>query len=285
MRPPWIARPGRAVAVIRRKVQRRGCGDSHGLSHQRAQDCRRRSYRASEARSEAPPEPREMRGHGGERPCLLQARAPRAIPRWRRTVGDGKGQGGRSGRTAAESERRCARWEGKWSGRFARRRERGEGVSRSRTRRGASGARRGRGDFARSAKHASGRAKTPPHPENALAAGRRMSRALARRAARRDARRGSCVRSGGGQGERSEGAGLRLRQCLAGRRPARYCGAEPHRRAETGKAGLATWTAAGKRRMSVVRNPSRVAPDVRGRMRGACCGLEVETPIRGTPTR
>ena len=81
-----------------------------------------------------------------------------------------------------------------------------------------------------------------------------VAQALARRAARRDARRGSCVRSGGGQGERSEGAGLRLRQRPAGRRPARYCGAEPHRRAETGKAGLATWTAAGKRRMSVVRN-------------------------------
>lgn len=81
-----------------------------------------------------------------------------------------------------------------------------------------------------------------------------MSRALARRAARRDARRGSCGRSGGGEGERSEGAGLRLRQRPAGSRPARYCGAEPHRRAETGKAGLVTWTAAGKRRMSVVRN-------------------------------
>ena len=127
--------------------------------------------------------------------------------------------------------------------------------------------------------------ETTAHPENALAAVRRMSRALARRAARRDARRGNCVRSGGGEGERSEGAGLRLRQRPAGSRPARSCGADPHRRAETGKAGLATWTATGKRSMSVVRNPSRVAPDIRGRMRGACCRLEFETPIRGTPTR
>ena len=62
-----------------------------------------------------------------------------------------KWQGGWSGRTAADSRRRCARWKGNWSGRFARRREQGEGVSRSRTRRGASEARRGRGDFARSA--------------------------------------------------------------------------------------------------------------------------------------
>ena len=36
---------------------------------------------------------------------------------------------------AAEMERRRARWEGKRSGRIARRRERGEGASRSRTRR------------------------------------------------------------------------------------------------------------------------------------------------------
>jgi hypothetical protein len=81
----------------------------------------------------------------------------------------------------------------KRSGRFARRGERGGGGSRSRTRRGASEARRGRGDCARSAQFASGRAKTPAQSENALAAGRRMPPTLARRAATRSARVGAAL--------------------------------------------------------------------------------------------
>ena len=139
------------------------------------------------------------------------------------------------------------------AGGFARRRERGEGVSRSRTRRGASGARRGRGGL-RAERHTRERRerRDAPLAERACGGMAVLTPALARRAARRTARRGSCVRSGGGQGERSEGAGLRLRQRPAGRRPARYGGAEPHRRAEAGKLRAATWRGAGKRRMSVV---------------------------------
>ena len=165
-----------------------------------------------------------------------------------------KGQGGWSGRMAAETERRCARWEGKRSGR-----SRG-GVSEAKALAGAGrgAVRAKRGGDAATARGAprpqAGARRHAPLVERPCGRTADAAMSLARRAARRDARRGSCVRSGGGQGERSEGAGLRLRQRPAGSRPARYCGAEPHRRAETGKAGLATWTAAGKRRMSVVRD-------------------------------
>ena len=108
--------------------------------------CDRKSAPAGKrSAQQVPPEPRELRGHGGERPCSSMARASRAFPRQRRAAGDVAGKGGRSGGTVADSRRRHARWEGKWSGRFraaarARRRR-----SRSRTRRGASEARRGRG--------------------------------------------------------------------------------------------------------------------------------------------
>jgi len=221
--------------------------------------------RASAARSEVPPEAGSCEGA----PASALARHRREYREPFHAGGERwatwPGQGGWSGRTAAESARRHARGEGEWSGRIARRRERGGGDSRSRTRRGASGARRGCGGL-RAERHTRERRERRHAPLVERPCGRTADvvLALARRAARRDARRGSCVRSGGGQGERSEGAGLRLRQRPAGRRPARYCGAEPHRRAETGKAGLATWTAAGKRRMSVVRHASRTAPNPPG---------------------
>ena len=78
---------------------------------------------------------------------------------------------------------------------------------------------------------------------------------LARRTATRSARVGAAQQRGAACARPARGGRWRWRVPEAQRRarsaapPRRR---EPHRRAEAGKAGLATWTAAGKRRMSVV---------------------------------
>ena len=125
--------------------------------------------RASAARSKVPPEPGEMRGHGGERPCSIPARAPRAIPA-------PAARGGRRGGVR--------RWERSDGGRLAptpramgRPKERevsrgGESEAKAAAVAGRGAVRAKRGgaaaDFARSATPASGAAPTPtPRPRHA----------------------------------------------------------------------------------------------------------------------
>ena len=178
--------------------------------------------------------------------------------------GEGGGESGWSGLMEEKSRRRCARWEGKRSGRIARRRERGEGDSRSRTQRGASGARRGCGGL-RAERHTRERRERKHAPPVERPCGRMADVACAGPKGSPTRRAPWELRSQRWRpGRAQRGRWVAPAAAPGGTPPARYCGAEPHRRAETGKAGLATWTAAGKRRMSVVRHASRTAPNPSG---------------------
>ncbi len=147
----------------------------------------------------------ELRGSAGERPCSSCVRAPRAIRRRRRAAGDMARarrvewqDGGRLGTPPR------ARGMQNGAGGFAWRREQGEGVSRSRTRRGASEARRAAATL-RGAPHSRvDEGKHAPIAERACGGTGDVTPALARRAATRSARVGAaqqrcaaCGRGGG----------------------------------------------------------------------------------------
>ena len=230
--------------------------------------------RASAARSEVPPEAGELRGSAGERPCSSPTRATRAFPRRRRVVGDAAGVAGwRQNRSAAARDGKA-----NGAGGFARRRERGEGVSRSRTRRGASGARRGRGGLRaerhtrerRERKHASLAERACggmacPHAH----AGPKGSHALRARGSCPAAVRGlrtASARGGGGAGAcLSAAKGAERRTPTAARSLIARGG---------GQGWIGDADSRGQAKDERGFPPTRIAPDFWGRMRRACCGWE-----------
>ena len=132
--------------------------------------------RASAARSEVTPEPRELRGRGGERPCSTRVRASRAIPTpeasgWR------CGKGKVAGVARWRRNRNAAARDGKANGAGGSRGGVSEAKALAEAGRGAVRAKRGGTRRLRAERHARKRARAnTPRPQNALAAGRRFSR-------------------------------------------------------------------------------------------------------------